>query len=158
MRTCRSDLYNSSPQAGKITSCLFSHEFGCNLQDFVGNLPQFVGRFGPLGEFAVVHCCSLKILLRCGFYMVWFKHRTSCEDREWPCSIQITGNKVLLHTHRGLKSAGKSGAPFMSHRSRKTNKSESSPLENYSSGQGKSLKRNKSQNKTKQKSQQKLNI
>lgn len=118
MRTCRSDLYNSSPQAGEIISCLFSHEFCCNLQDFVGNLPQFVGRFGPLWEFAVEYCCSLKTLLRYRFHMVWFKRRTSCGDRERPCLFQITRNDALLRTHRGLKSAGQSGVPFMSYRSR----------------------------------------
>lgn len=118
VRTCRSDLCNSSPQAGKIISCLFSHEFRCNLQDFVGNLPQFAGRFSPLWEFAVVCCCSLKTSQRYRFHMVRFKHRTSHGDREQPCLFQITGNDVLLHTHRGLKSAGWSGAPFMSYRSR----------------------------------------
>lgn len=118
MRTCRSDLCNSSPQAGEIISCLFSHEFCCNLQDFVGNLPQFVGRFGPLWEFAVEYCCSLKTLLRYRFHMVRFKCRTSCGDRERPCLFQITRNDALLHTQRGLKSAGQSGVPFMSYRSR----------------------------------------
>lgn len=118
VRTCRSDLYNSSPQAGKIISCLFSHEFCCNSQDFVGNLPQFVGRFSPLRGFAVVYCCSLKTSPRYRFHMVRFKRRTSWGDREWPCLFQLAGNDVLLHTHRGLKSAGQSGAPFMNYRSR----------------------------------------
>lgn len=118
MRTCRSDLYNSSPQAGKIISCLFSHEFCCNLQDFVGNLPLFVGRFSPLREFAVVYCYSLKTSPRYIFHMVWFKHSTSHGDREWICLFQLAGNDVLLHIHGVLKSAGQSGAPFMSHRSR----------------------------------------
>lgn len=118
MRICRSDIYNSSPQTGKIISCLFSHEFCCNLQDFVGNLPQFLGHFSSLWEFTVVYCCSLKTSPRYRFHMVWFKCRTSCGDREWHCLFHITGNDVLLHAHWSLKSAGQSGTLFRSYRSR----------------------------------------
>lgn len=58
------------------------------------------------------------------FHMVWFKQSASRGDRKRPCLFQLAGNDVLLHIHGVLKSAGQSGAPFMSYRSRVIRKEE----------------------------------
>lgn len=58
------------------------------------------------------------------FHMVWFKQSVSRGDRERTCLFQLAGNDVLLHIHGVLKSAGQSGAPFMSYRSRVIRKKE----------------------------------
>lgn len=49
--TCGVAFPHELSQCRKIISSYFSHELCCNLQDIMGNLPQYVGHFGLSLEF-----------------------------------------------------------------------------------------------------------